>query len=342
MSRSRRRLFPRVRPRQVNLLLAVAVGGLLLTGLVSWAVGTGWSRWWTIAHGVFGFTVVVLTPIKSSTSVRTGLRRRRRSRWLSIALGVLVLGAAVLGVVHSTGIWHGYGYWSPLWAHFAVAFAAMPIVVWHMASRPSRPRRTDLDRRLLLGAGARVLAAGAIVAVVEGVVSVTRLPGADRRFTGSYAIGSFDPESMPTVSWIDDNIPDIDPATWPLRIGGGAVDVASLRSRCVPVEATLDCTGGWYSTHEWEAVSIAVLLGDVPERSFMVASATGYRRVFPMADASELFLAVGYDGRPLRRGHGAPARMVAPGRRGPWWVKWVVAIEPVNRSAWLQLPFPTT
>ncbi len=187
-----------------------------------------------------------------------------------------------------------------------------------------------------------MLAAGAIVAVVEGVVSVTRLPGADRRFTGSYAIGSFDPESMPTVSWIDDRTPDLDPATWPLRIGGEAVDVASLSSRCVPVEATLDCTGGWYSTHEWEAVYVADLLGDVSQRSFIVTSATGYRRVYPMAHASELFLAVGYDGRPLRRGHGAPARLVAPGHRGPWWVKWVVEIEPVDRPWWLQLPFPAT
>ncbi len=270
------------------------------------------------------------------------MRRRRPSRWLSIALGVLVLAAAVLGLLHATGAWHGYGYWSALWTHVAVGFAAMPIVLWHMASRPSRPRAADLDRRLVLGAGTRLLAAGAIVAAVEGAVKVAGLAGADRRFTGSYAIGSYDPDAMPTVSWIDDATPDIDPAAWPLSIAGDAVSVADLRARCKPVVATLDCTGGWYSTHEWEAVSVADLLGVVPHRSFMVTSATGYRRVYPIADATSVFLALGYDGRPLRDGHGAPARLIAPGRRGPWWVKWVVEIEPLERPAWLQLPFPAT
>ncbi len=67
MTRARRRLLPRLGSRQVNLLLALSVGGVLVTGLVSWGVGTGWSRWWTIAHGVFGVSVLVLTPIKSTT-----------------------------------------------------------------------------------------------------------------------------------------------------------------------------------------------------------------------------------------------------------------------------------
>jgi hypothetical protein len=33
--------------RQVNLLLAAAVLGCVVTGLTSWGVGTGWSRLWT-------------------------------------------------------------------------------------------------------------------------------------------------------------------------------------------------------------------------------------------------------------------------------------------------------
>ena len=73
-----------------------------------------------------------------------------------------------------------------------------------------------------------------------------------------------------------------------------------------------------------------------------MTSATGYSRLFPSGDAGRLYLAVGYDGRPLRRGHGAPVRLVAPGRRGPWWVKWVTSVEPSDRPDWLQLPFPLT
>ena len=48
----------------------------------------------------------------------------------------------------------------------------------------------------------------------------------------------------------------------------------------------------------------------------------------------------GYEGQPLRRGHGAPVRVVAPGRRGPWWIKWVTSVQLDDRPWWLQTPFP--
>ena len=51
-------------------------------------------------------------------------------------------------------------------------------------------------------------------------------------------------------------------------------------------------------------------------------------------------LAVGYAGEPLRRGHGAPVRLIAPGRRGPWWIKWVTSVQLHDRPWSLQTPFP--
>ncbi len=332
----------RLRAHQVNTLLGVAVLGVIATGLLSWAVGTGWSRWFTVAHGVLAMFVLVLVPAKMSTSVRTGMRRRRATRWVSVLLGVLLLVVAGLGIVHSTGVWHGHGYWSALWSHFLLAFLVLPIVLWHVLSRPARPRRVDLDRRLLIGTGARLAIAAGVLATVEGVVRVTSLGGGDRRFTGSYDIGSFDPDAMPTVSWIDDSAPDLDPDDWPLHVDGEAVSLASIRPLARPLDATLDCTGGWYSTQHWDAVPIAELLGATSARSFVVTSATGYRRVFSMSDSRNVHVAVGYDGRPLRRGHGAPIRLIAPGRRGPWWVKWVTSIDTTDRPSWLQLPFPAT
>jgi DMSO/TMAO reductase YedYZ molybdopterin-dependent catalytic subunit len=81
---------------------------------------------------------------------------------------------------------------------------------------------------------------------------------------------------------------------------------------------------------------------DPNARSIVVRSATGYARRYPIGDASRLLLATGVGGRPLSPGHGYPARIVAPGRRGFWWVKWVVSIEVSDRPWWLQPPFPVT
>ncbi|MGH2675460.1 MAG: molybdopterin-dependent oxidoreductase, partial [Actinomycetota bacterium] len=45
---------------------------------------------------------------------------------------------------------------------------------------------------------------------------------------------------------------------------------------------------------------------------------------------------------PLDPGHGYPARIVAPGRRGFWWVKWVERVELSPVPWWWQWPFPLT
>jgi DMSO/TMAO reductase YedYZ molybdopterin-dependent catalytic subunit len=77
-------------------------------------------------------------------------------------------------------------------------------------------------------------------------------------------------------------------------------------------------------------------------RSLVVRSRTGYAVRFPVADLDTLFVAVGVGGRPLSRGHGFPARLVAPGRRGFWWVKWVESVELSEAPWWWQSPFPLT
>ena len=110
------------------------------------------------------------------------------------------------------------------------------------------------------------------------------------------------------------------------------------------MRATLDCTGGWYTTQDWSGVPLDALLTqagvDEGPNSVVVRSATGYSRRFPLAEARGLLLATHVGGERLSAGHGFPARLVVPGRRGYHWVKWVVSIEVSTRPWWWQPPLP--
>ncbi len=84
------------------------------------------------------------------------------------------------------------------------------------------------------------------------------------------------------------------------------------------------------------------LLPGAEGRSVGIRSVTGFGRRFPLGDLESLLLATRVGGRPLSRGHGFPARIVAPGRRGFWWVKWVASVEVAQTPWWWQPPFPLT
>ena len=110
------------------------------------------------------------------------------------------------------------------------------------------------------------------------------------------------------------------------------------------VTATLDCTGGWYSTQEWEGMPLGSILdraGVSPDAaSVTVRSVTGYYRRFSLEEAEGLLLATRVGGETLSHRHGFPLRLVAPGKRGYQWVKWVVALEVNDTGKWLQPPLP--
>ncbi len=329
--------------RRTNLALLVLLGLVFLTGTLVFAIGEGWGRWVAIGHGVAGVAMVLLGPWKSAISLR-GFGRRGLASWPSAALGLLIVIAVLTGVTHVTGLLRGT---TVMRIHVGAAIASIPFAVWHVMARPVRPRKTDLSRRALLRSGALLGGSVAVYGAMEGLVRATALRGADRRFTGSYEAASFDPAAMPVTQWLNDSVPDVDVSAWRLRMvtdrGERAIGFEELLGSRDRVRATLDCTGGWFSEQDWEGVLLWKVLGGATDaRSVGVGSLTGYGRRFPIADARNMLLATRVGGQPLTAGHGAPIRLVAPGRRGFWWVKWVDRIEVSSTPWWWQLPFPLT
>jgi hypothetical protein len=326
--------------RRTNIALFGLLAGALATGFLAYALGTGWARWAVIAHGVLGLGIFLLAPWKSVIA-RRGLRRNRPGTAASVAFAGLVAMTLLFGILHATGVAVSLGPVTSMQVHVGAALLSIPFAVWHVVSRRVRVRRTDLTRRNLLRTGAVLGGAGLAWGAVEGVVRLAGLRGAGRRFTGSYEPGSFRPEDMPVTQWLNDAVPEVGVADWRLVAGDREWTYEELGAFRDSVRATIDCTGGWFAHQDWEGVWLSRLFPDPGEaRSVLARSVTGYGRRFPVADLDRLLLATRVGGRPLDAGHGFPARIVAPGRRGFWWVKWVERLELQATPWWWQPPFP--
>ncbi len=341
-----RRILRAPAGRVTNQTLLVALVVVFGTGVATVAIGSAGGRWAAIAHGIAGLVILFLVPWKGRV-VRTGLRRGRATRWVSLLLAVLVLITFAAGVGYATGLVGSIAGQAGLWVHIAVALVLVPLVLWHIVARRIRPRRSDLSRRTFLRAGLLGAGAAGLYFATAGAVRVAGLPGARRRFTGSYETGSFDPDAMPTVSWLLDQIPAVDPDQWRLTVVDGTgryqLGLDELAAAGARRRATLDCTSGWYAEQDWTGVPVSALLRSVgPARSLMVHSVTGYWIRLPVSDVSRLLLATQVGGASLSAGHGYPLRLIAPGRRGYWWVKWVDRIELQATPWWWQPPFPVT
>jgi hypothetical protein len=296
-----------------------------------------------ILHGIVGLGIVALAPWKS-TIARRGLARRRPGRGTAIAFAFLIVTSIAAALVHVTGVVRTVGTFSPLGIHVATAVAAVALGVAHVVQRPVRPRTTDLSRRSLLRSGAVLGAGAAGWLALEGVLEATGARGASRRITGSFETGSGVPVDMPVTQWFNDHVQEVAPSAWRLRVLGGSriYSVDELSSFGDVLPARLDCTGGWYAEQVWRGVRLDRLLDAADGESIVVRSVTGYSRRFPRSDAPGLIIATHVGDVPLSAGHGAPARLVAPGRRGYWWVKWVTAIDVDDEPWWLQPPLPLT
>jgi DMSO/TMAO reductase YedYZ molybdopterin-dependent catalytic subunit len=317
--------------RRVDLwLLGTALAIAFVTGIAGLWVSERHAGLVVWAHDAAGMVVIALAWSKLGV-IRRGLRRRWPQVGGSLAAAACVVGLLGFGVAHSAGV-HDVGPLTALGWHIAFALGLAPLVVAHLTTRPVRLRHGDLTRAAFLR-----LAAFAAVGVAAKA-AFDRSLGASRAATGSLEQA----RPVPTV-WFEDSTPRIDPGAWRIDVGGRRLGLADL-ARLPQHEWTcaLDCTSGWYSRNRWRGVRLVDLPLALPAGtgSVEVRSATGYARRFDLRSLGGLMLATHLDGAPLDPGNGAPVRLVALGRRGFWWVKWVTSVRPSGRPPWWQSPFP--
>ena len=338
-------------PPLVDGAILALVAFEVVSGLTSLLVGTPDAGWLFVLHGIAGTSLVVLLFWKLR---RVHGRVTTTGAWdrgtpVSILLGVVALAALVTGIAWSLlGIVRIAGF-TLLVVHMVLGVIAVPILLWHLRHRLRLPDRRDVSgRRTALQFGAVLVGSAVAWRGKEAIARVAGLAGGGRRFTGSKQAGGSG-NAFPVTSWVADDPDPIDVDAWRLPVAGEVVAPVTVDYEVLtaPVdaegdggtpslaadslEATLDCTSGWYAERTWTGVRLGSLL-DAAEPTeeagwVRVRSVTGYRWSFPIAEANEMLLATHVDGEPLAHGHGAPVRLVAPGRRGFQWVKWIERIE---------------
>lgn len=335
-----------------NIALIALVIAELLTGYLGLTHSN--SEWIGAMHlhRIFGFAILALFIWKSrnvfgSLRTRSNWRRSLGTMTWSIVLMVGLLVVLGLGLAWShLGPYDWMGF-SGTTIHMNLAWMLIPLLLWHsFRHRISLRRRYLVDRRQALRVLGLALTGLLAWRTAELVGILAAGPGAQRRFTGSYPENGAD---FPVTMWLNDKVPSIDTSTWTLIVEGHVespytVSLDELHSWSEKLIATLDCTGGWHTTREWQGIPVSHLLDQAKPKpgagSITIRSRTGYFRRYSMAEANRALLANRVDGKPLSAGHGFPARMVEPHKRGYDWVKWVDSIT-VNQTGKLwQPPLP--
>jgi cytochrome b561 len=324
-----------MKPRTTDWGLALTLALAFGTGL--WSLTAGRPEQWPIIalHGVSGLWLGLLLIPKLLRVAPRLLPRDRRS-WLgglSTLLALAVLGTGVAWSAGASVVALGYNLLN--W-HILFGFALTLLVSLHMIARARPLRRVDLaGRRQTLRAAAILLGGALLWPLKELLYDRLALPGGQRRFTGSRLWADFTGNGFPVVSWVADRPRPLNPATWRLRVEGLVARPLALTlselDGTEQLDATLDCTGGFHTTQRWAGRRVGDLLdaAAVLEEARWVrfVAVTGYRWSLPLEQARDALIAIRVGGEPLAHGHGAPARLVAPGERGFVWVKWLTAIE---------------
>ena len=322
--------------------LAVLLVSAVLTGLASQAIGLDWALDTAIIHGAFALGILLLAPWKS-TVVSRGLKKKRPGRAFSLALLAMVVTAVVSGLIHSYGDISRIGALTVMQIHVARQCWHWPLRWTISGGTRSSRRHFDVDRRAFMRASALAAAAAGLWLAWEGTLQALGTPGSDRRFTGMHERGSHDPAGLPVTSWFDDPVPKINDDAWSVEVGGRTLTLAELelfrrtrfpRSSIAPAVGTRSRSGPGSGSTTWSNQTVSA------------ASSPGRRPGMPEGSRSPTSTPRGWSpGSAESRSApamGFPARIVAPARRGFWWVKWVTRIETSPLPWWAQSPFPLT
>jgi DMSO/TMAO reductase YedYZ molybdopterin-dependent catalytic subunit len=327
-----------VTPRGTDWGLATVVALLFATGMVSLFAASPDDEWVFVAHDVLAFALAGLLVAKMR---RVWRRLVDPSQWDRLAKAGVLATLFVAAALVSGWLWSGGGRisiagFTLLSWHLVLGWALTAAVAVHAVLRRRRMRVHDAaDRRQFLVAAGGVVGAVALWRLQRPVSAFFGLRSANRRFTGSYEAASFEGNTFPSTSWVADSPRALDTARYRLAVAGLVEQPLSLRlgelDRGHDLVATLDCTGGFYSTQRWRGIRLGELIdraGAKPAAAHVrVISHTGYRWSYDLATARDLLLATHVGGEPLSHDHGAPLRLVAPDRRGFEWVKWVTRVE---------------
>ncbi len=329
-------------PRLTDWSIALATALAGTTGLISLAGGLPQDWFIFVLHCIAGFWLLLLLWGKLRRVWPRLIHPRRWDRrtvlgMLALLLVALTLGAGIWWVAGGALVMAGFNLLN--W-HIALGIVLTAAIALHMLARAKRLRKRDLaGRRRTLHFSALLLGGAALWPLQQLTERVMNLPGAQQRFTGSRESASYAGNVFPTTSWVADQPRPLDAQAWRLSVGGAvtaprAFSYDELVAAGDELEATLDCTGGFYSTQHWRGIRIGKLLDqvalheDVYNISFI--SVTSYRWSLPLEEARVALLATHVEGEPLSFGHGFPLRLVAPGRRGFEWVKWITRVEALS------------